>query len=127
VGISLGGFVAYGAAIADRRIAAAVCVNASPRWGDDPRSPDRHPGRFYPTAILSIAGGADPIVPPAHARAFHAALAPHYAAAPERQVHLELPDESHRMSAGAIARTREEVVRWLSRFLGAGPAAVASS
>jgi dienelactone hydrolase len=126
VGVSLGGFVAYGAVLADRRLAAAVCVNASPRWGDHPRSPDRRRGDFFPTAVLSIVGGADPIVPAAHARVFHAALAPHYAGAPERQRLVELPGESHRPSEGAIARTRAEAVSWLSRFLRGGAAAAAS-
>jgi dienelactone hydrolase len=127
VGVSLGGFVAYGAALADRRVAAIVCVNASPRWGDDPRSPDRHRERFFPAAVLSVTGGADPIVPADHARVFHAGLARHYAGAPERERFVELPGESHRMSVAALERTRDEAVRWLSRFLAADATARAST
>ena len=63
-GVSLGGFVAYGAAIPDRRIAAAVTIAASPRWGADPRSPHRHPGRFHPLALLSIMASDDALVRP---------------------------------------------------------------
>lgn len=126
-GVSLGGFVAYGAPLADRRVAAAVCVNASPRWGADPRSPDRHRERFFPAAVLSITGGADPVVPAEHARVFHAALAPLYAGRPERERLLELPGESHRMSDAAIARARDEVVRWMSRFVGDGESAATAA
>jgi uncharacterized protein len=117
-GISLGGFVAYGAAASDRRIAAAACLNASPCWGEDPRSPHARPEAFFPLALLSLTAAEDPMVPPGEARALHAALAPRYAAAPERLRYLELPGETHRMSAGAVARARAEAVAWFQRFLG---------
>jgi uncharacterized protein len=117
-GVSLGGFVAYGAAIADRRIVAAVCISAAPFWGDDPRSPHLHPERFFPLALLSVTGGADPIVPPAPARALHEALAPHYAAAPERERYVELPGEPHRMTPAGWDRARAEAQAWFGRFLG---------
>jgi dienelactone hydrolase len=116
-GVSLGGYVAYGAAVSDRRIAAAVAIAASPRWGADPRSPHRHPERFPPLALLSITAGADAIVPPADARALHRTLEPHYAATPERLRHVELPDEPHWMSEGAWERARAEARLWFDRFL----------
>jgi len=116
-GASLGGFVAYGAAISDRRIAAAVTIAASPRWGVDPRSPHRHPGRFHPLALLSITASDDALVPPAEVRALHGKLEPLYAATPERLRHVELPGESHWMSNAAWQRAREEAERWFDRFL----------
>jgi hypothetical protein len=116
-GISLGGFVAYGAAIVDRRIAAAVAITASPSWGEDPRSPVRHPDRFFPVALLSITAGADPIVPARDARELHLSLAPRYATAPERLRLLELAGETHRLHEEALARTRDETIAWFDRFL----------
>jgi dienelactone hydrolase len=118
-GVSLGGFVAYGAAIADRRIAAAACISASPSWGPDPRSPHRHPERFFPLALLSVIAGADPLVPPGPARQLHAALAPFYAAAPERLRAVELQGETHWMSEEGWGRARDEAEGWFRRFLGA--------
>ncbi len=118
VGVSLGGFVAYGAAIADRRIAAAVCIAAAPDWGPDPGSPLRRPDAFWPLALLSITAADDAFVSPEPARALHAALAPRYAATPERLRHLELPGEGHRMSAAGWALARAEAEAWLERFVG---------
>lgn len=116
-GVSLGGFVAYGAAITERRIAAAVAIAASPRWGPDPRSPHRHPARFPPLALLSITGADDTWVPPSDARALHEALEPLYAATPERLRYLELAGEPHWMSAPAWSHARGEAERWFERFL----------
>jgi uncharacterized protein len=125
-GVSLGGFVAYGAAISDRRIAAAVTIAASPRWGADPRSPPRHPESFHPLALLSITGGRDTLVPAADARELHLVLQPHYAATPERLRYLELPGEPHWMSDDAWTFARAEAERWFHRFL-TGDAAVGAA
>jgi len=116
-GVSLGGFIAYAAALLDGRIGAAACVNASPSWGDDPHSPDRRPDAFFPLALLSVTASGDELVSPAPARALHEALAPRYASAPDRLRYLELPGEGHHMSARGWAHAREEVERWFERFL----------
>jgi hypothetical protein len=121
VGISLGGFVAYGAAAADRRLAAAICIAASPAWGADARSPHLAPERFFPVALLSVTAGDDPMVPPEPARALHEALVPRYASAPERLRYVELPGEAHRMTLSGWARARDEAERWLARFVAAAP------
>ena len=118
VGVSLGGFVAYGAALADRRIGAAACICAAPDWGPDPRSPLRRPDEFWPVALLSITAAEDGLVSPEPARALHAELVPRYAATPERLRYLELPGERHRMSAAGWAATRAEADAWLDRFVG---------
>lgn len=123
VGVSLGGFVAYGAALAERRLAAAVCVAASPEWGEDPGSPHRAPDAFWPLALLSITAADDLLVPAEPARRLHAALAPRYAAAPERLRYLELPGEGHWMSAEGWARARDEAERWIERFVARGEGA----
>jgi uncharacterized protein len=121
-GVSLGGFVAYGAATIDPRIAAAVCITASPQWGDDGRSPHLRLDRFFPVALLSIVAGADPVVPPEHAAALHAALAPRYAAAPERLRLVELPGAVHRLAEADRALARREAEAWIARYLAPGSA-----
>jgi dienelactone hydrolase len=117
VGVSLGGFVAYGAALADRRIAAAACIAASPWWGPDAASPHRAPERFFPLALLSVVAARDAMVPPGPTRDLHAALAPFYAAAPERLRLVELEGESHWLSPEGWERARDEAEPWLLRFL----------
>jgi dienelactone hydrolase len=117
-GISLGGFVAYGAAATDRRITAAACVLASPDWGADPRSPFANLDRFFPLALLSVTASADALVPPGPARRLHSALAPRYAAAPERLRHVELAGERHHLSDAAWNRAQAEAAAWFERFLG---------
>ncbi len=119
-GVSLGGFVAYGAALAERRIVAAVCVAASPDWGPDPRSPHRAVERFFPLALLSVVAGDDELVPAEPTRALHADLAPRYASAPERLRLLELPGEGHHMTLAGWERARDETERWLERFVPGG-------
>jgi uncharacterized protein len=116
-GVSLGGFIAYAAALLEGRVGAVAAVNASPRWGEDPRSPDRRPDAFFPLALLSVTASDDQLVSPAPARALHEARAPRYARAPERLRYLELPGEGHQMSAPGWALAREEVERWFERFL----------
>lgn len=121
-GVSLGGFVAYRAAVADRRIVAAACLLASPDWGADPRSPLANLDGYYPLALLSVTAGADPVVPPGSARQLHAALANRYAGAPERLRLVELAGERHHLSDAAWNRAQAEAAAWFERFLldGAG-------
>jgi dienelactone hydrolase len=117
VGVSLGAFIAYGVARDERRIACAVCVAGSPEWGPDAASPHLSPDRYFPTALLSIHGDGDPLVPPEPGRRFHEALAPFYAAAPERLRRVELPGEGHHMTLAGWGRVRDEANAWLERFV----------
>jgi uncharacterized protein len=118
-GVSLGGFVAYRAAVADRRIAAAACLLASPDWGDDPASPFANLDRLWPLALLSVVASEDGMVPASAARRLHAALAPRYAAEPERLRLVELAGERHHLSDAAWNRAQAEADAWFERFLGA--------
>ncbi len=118
VGVSLGGFVAYGAALADRRIVAAACLCAAPDWGPDPRSPLGRADEFWPVALLSVMAADDGLVSPEPARALHEELAPRYAATPERLRYVELAGERHRMSAAGWATARAEADAWMDRFVG---------
>jgi pimeloyl-ACP methyl ester carboxylesterase len=116
-GISMGAHVTYGAIPAEPRLRAAVPLLGSPEWRH-PGSPHRHPGRFFPAALLSITGEQDVNVPPAAARAFHHALAPYYRGAPERLRYLEIPGAPHLMGPEDWATAMRETVDWLTRFLG---------
>jgi dienelactone hydrolase len=126
-GVSLGGFVAYGAAVADRRITAAACLLASPDWGGAVQSPLRNLDRIFPLALLSVTASADAVVPPGPARRLHAALAPRYASAPERLRHVELAGERHHLSDAAWNRAQAEADAWFERFLGEDSAQQASA
>ena len=117
-GVSLGGFVSYAAALADRRISAAACLLASPDFGADASSPHRYPDRFFPLALLSVTAGEDAVVPPGPARALHASLAARYAAAPARLRLVELPGERHGLTAAGRARATDEAEVWLERWVG---------
>jgi pimeloyl-ACP methyl ester carboxylesterase len=115
-GISMGGFIAYGALLEDPRIQVATPILGSPRWWfDTPGSPHRAPERFYPRAILSQNAGRDENVPPHDARAFHAALAPHYAAAPELQRYVEYPESGHFMKEADWNTLWDNVLAWFDR------------
>jgi uncharacterized protein len=117
VGVSMGGFVAYGAALRERRISAAVAITASPAWGSRPDSPHLRPPEFSPVALLSITAANDARVPPAPVHALHHALAPHYVGASDRLRHMELPGAGHWMPRAAWERTALETVAWLDRFV----------
>jgi dipeptidyl aminopeptidase/acylaminoacyl peptidase len=114
-GISMGGYITYGAVVADRRIQTAVALLGSPEW-DHPDSPHLHSDRFFPTALLSITGGADENVPPDSARAFHRVLEERYRDAPERLKYVEIEGAPHLMHAADWARAVRETVEWLGRI-----------
>jgi uncharacterized protein len=119
VGVSMGGFVAYGAALRERRISAAVAITASPEWGARPDSPHLRPEAFPPVALLSITAGNDARVPPAAARQLHGALARRYGGMPERLRYFEHPGAGHWMTRAAWELTALETVGWLDRFVAA--------
>lgn len=117
-GISLGGFVGYGAAVRERRLGAVVAMIGSPCWPWDARdSPHLLPERFFPVPLLSVVAGRDEVVPPGPARALHATLGPRYGVAPERLRIAEWPGSGHEMSPEDWDAAWREAVAWLARFL----------
>ena len=117
-GISMGGFIAYGALVFEPRIRVATPILGSPRWWDHtPDSPHRQLDRFFPRALLSQNAGRDVNVPPDAAREFHHALAEHYADAPNRHCYVEFPDAEHFMSEQDWAVLWSNVLVWFDRFL----------
>ncbi|MBM3266724.1 MAG: hypothetical protein FJZ01_03660 [Candidatus Sericytochromatia bacterium] len=117
-GISLGAYILYGALLADRRLQVAAAILGSPRWWfDPPDSPHRHPDRFFPRALLSQNAGRDENVPPGEAQAFHAALSPHYQAAPDRQRHVMFPHSGHFMNDPDWRSLWDSTLTWFDRHL----------
>ncbi|HEX8276259.1 MAG TPA: alpha/beta fold hydrolase [Longimicrobiaceae bacterium] len=111
-GISMGGYLVYGAVLAEPSLRAAVSILGSPEWplGD---SPHRRPEAFHRTALLSITAECDENVPPDAARRFHRRLAEGHPQ-PERARYLELPGAVHLMGADDWETTMGETLRWLA-------------
>ncbi|HYG68597.1 MAG TPA: hypothetical protein VD838_13090, partial [Anaeromyxobacteraceae bacterium] len=118
----MGAYVAYGAVLRERRIAAAVAITGSPEWGARADSPHLRPDAFPPVALLSVTAAQDRRVPPAAVHALHGALGPRYAGHPERLRQLEFPDAGHWMGRAAWERTAVETAAWLERFVRGGEA-----
>ena len=118
-GVSMGGYITFGAVLAERRFSAAVSLVGSPRWRPcAERSPHLYPERFAPVALLIQTAGKDASVPPEQARDFHARLVPHYRRFPERLRYEELPDAVHMMSAAQWQQMTTNTVDWLRRYVG---------
>lgn len=114
-GVSMGGYVVYGAVLAEPAIRAAVSILGSPEWphGD---SPHRHPDGFRRTALLSITAEHDENVPPAAARELHRRLGEAPPGSPPHR-YVELPGAVHLMGEEDWNRTMDETLRWLAHHL----------
>jgi uncharacterized protein len=127
MGISMGGYIVFGATSRERRIRAAVSILGSPDWtvgakGDEwllGESPHLRAQTFAPTALLMINAGLDTSVPPLASRAFAEALAPCYQATPDRLRYLEYPHSGHFMRDVDWHDAWRVSVSWARRFLGA--------
>lgn len=117
-GVSMGGYIAYGAVLADPRVSAAAPLLGSPVWrGRGARSPHYRPDGFFPTALLSQTAGLDSVVPPENARRFHRVLEPLYAPHPERLSYIEFDRVDHMMPAEVWQEAITNVVTWFERFI----------
>ncbi len=128
-GISLGGFIAYGAAIVEPRIKASVPILGSPDWNPKEghatvellalmeRAPARFPEKFSPCAVFAVNAGKDIYVPPRASREFIQTLQNEYQACPERLQYLEYPDSEHMMRDEDWNDLWQRVLSWFHRFL----------
>lgn len=116
-GISMGGYIAYGAA--PQQIASAiVAVIASPDWpAEAPEHPMRHVDHFAPCALLSQIALRDELVPPEGARRLHAELAGRYGADGDRLALVEYPESPHFMREEDWHQVMQRSVDWFKRFL----------
>ncbi len=117
-GISMGGHIAYAAALRDKRIKAAAPILGTPCWKAlVEKSPFDRASEFFPCAILSQNGGADDIVPPDGARAFHAELKKYYGVIPEREMYIEFDGAGHAVPEQDWYMLWDNVISWFDRFL----------
>lgn len=116
-GISMGGFILFGAMSSHSAFNAVATVVASPRWLHVADSPHERLDRFFPTPLLIQTAGNDPVVSPSGARELYEKLMPRYASAPERLHYIEYPDEGHMLSEPAWRLAWAEVLDWFGRFL----------
>jgi alpha-beta hydrolase superfamily lysophospholipase len=115
-GISMGGYIAYGAAARMDRFQVCLPILGSPSWGT-PGSPAESPEAFYPVALLAQNAGADESVPPDAAREFTEVLRPHYAADPARLDYVEYPGCGHFMPEDEWERLWSRAVAWVEKWL----------
>jgi dienelactone hydrolase len=124
-GVSMGGYIAYGAVLAERRFRAAATIVSSPIWrGLLERSPHRRPEAFFPTALFTITAGRDELVDPEPARQLVSALAPYYATSPERLAALHIPEAQHLMAPAHWRLVAEALIPWFERFVSVEPPTV---
>lgn len=116
-GISMGGFILFGAVVARVALDAVVPLVASPHWVLSTRSPHLQLDRFFPTPLLIQNASDDQTVLPAAARALHQALLPRYAAAPERLRYVEHENEPHLLTERAWHLAWADTLGWFDRFL----------
>lgn len=124
-GISMGGYIAFGAAVREPRLTAVVPILGSPDWTvgakaqDDIllQSPHTRPEAFSPKALLAINAGKDVHVPPAAARGFVERLLPFYQSSPERLRYLEYAESAHFMREEDWNDLWRQAIEWFRRFL----------
>ena len=115
-GISMGGFITYGAAAIEKRFKAACPIAGCPKW-KSPNSPHLKPQNFFPTALLAQNGGSDISVWPAPARELNQELIQYYAQDPEKLAYVEFEGEGHFMSEQGWYFLWENVLNWFSYFI----------
>jgi len=128
-GISLGGYIAYGAVLADKRLQVSIPVLGSPDWKQangkmtkkmlelSQNSPCNYPGKFPPCALLAANAGKDTSVPPIASREFLARLRSFYQTVPERIEYIEYPESEHFMREEDWIDLWRRIIGWLNRFL----------
>ena len=134
LGVSMGGYVAFRAAVIDDRIKVITPIIASPFWDDLPGdtpfidrpdllddlkrysrefSPGFYPERFYPCAVLIQIGGLDIHFNPKRVAMFHTELVPYYRETPEKLAFVVDENVGHECTAGMI----ENAMHWLRVYL----------
>lgn len=126
-GISMGGYIAFAAAVNQEYLEAVAPILGSPDWAARSplplpselfqESPHHTPEWFNPTALLIQNAGRDEHVDPRPAREFVREARTYYAAYPERIAYYEYPDSGHFMKEEDWNALWERTVGWFERFL----------
>jgi dienelactone hydrolase len=129
-GISLGGFITYGAVVMESRLTAAVPILGSPDWSpkrkpNDPEmlrlmefAPIRFPKKFPPCALFAANAGKDVSVHPSNSRRFVKTLQPYYRDCPDHLKYVEYPESEHMMRPEDWHDLWRHTLDWFHRFLG---------
>jgi len=111
-GISMGGYIAYAAAVIEPRLKVVVPILASPEWEGVTESPNNFPERFYPKALLVQNGGIDVSVPPINSRQFVEKLKPYYKDNMDRLKYIEYEKSGHFMIEEDWYKLWSTVLKW---------------
>jgi len=118
IGISMGAIIGYRVLVIEKRIKAAALYNGSPRWAlDYPESPHNHLDKFYPTALLSIVGNNDDIVPPIYAKELHNNLTHFYKNQPQKNHIIEYKESGHFMKKEDWFDSVQKSKKWFHKYL----------
>lgn len=111
-GVSMGGYLAYRAAVVEPGLRAAVALLGSPAWpnGD---SPHLHLDALSRTALLSVTGECDENVPPDATRELHRRLSAEWPGS--RQRYVEMQGAEHLVNGEQWDRAMDEMLRWLAQ------------
>jgi uncharacterized protein len=128
-GISLGGFITYGAVVCEPRLKAAVPILGSPDWSPKKSSNDSEflkviksapvhsPHKFPPCALFAANAGRDVSVRPDASRKFVAQLRQFYELFPEKLKYVEYSESEHMMREEDWYDLWRQVLEWFNRFL----------
>ena len=115
-GISMGGMIAYGGMLNDRRVSAGSVFVSSPRF-----LPAKFDVKdFAPRPLLSQNGGLDEIVPHTETEALHKSIEPFYEASPERNRFINYPNSGHMMVEADWHEAWRINLEWFCQFLQEG-------
>ena len=118
LGVSMGGFIAYAAALLEPRLTATAAIVASPQWWmlESPESPHHHPEKFSAVKLISQTGGRDDVVPSRYARAFHENLKAVHQDYHERFAYYDYPQSDHMMNPD-WEQCWERAIDWFEKHL----------
>lgn len=125
IGISMGGFTAFGSALLDPKPKVCIPIIASPSFripteigGEGAgKNPEEHPHRFADMALLAITAGLDKVVRPEPARTLVGLLRKTFAEKKDRYFNCHFPDSGHFMRQEDWNEAWDGVVEWLDRYL----------
>jgi len=116
-GISMGGFISYGAPLADSRVAVAAPILGNPVWSQEEALSPHFAVNSYPAvALLAQNGGSDTSVPPQGARDFHRELTGR-SDWKGKSAFLEFAGEGHFFSEASWNSLWSNVTQWFVSHL----------
>jgi dienelactone hydrolase len=107
-GISMGGYVAFAAPLATKRLKAVVPILGSPLWQESTDSPHLHPDGFKDVALFAWNAGCDVNVLPGPARDFTREIG---------QTYVEYPESDHFMRPEDWEDGWQRTLEWFQTHL----------